>query len=129
VFVAVAYGSGYVVNFADIVPAYSSIIFSVAGTIGTLGALISNVVAGVVIKQPILHDWRKLFVLFTIYHFFGGFVYLFYGSAVPRKWATFKPEKSEYSTARNEMEAVEMLQTKQLTDQSLEEKVENTDLC
>ena len=34
-----AYGSGYVVNFGDIVPAYSSIIFGIGSALVTVGAL------------------------------------------------------------------------------------------
>jgi MFS family permease len=90
-----AYGSGYVVNYADIAPAYSSIIFAVSSTISTIGALICNIIAGFVIKQPILEDWRKLFILFTILYIIGGVVFLLYGSAVPRKWATFNTENSK----------------------------------
>ncbi|CAF2343455.1 unnamed protein product [Rotaria sp. Silwood2] len=91
---AMAYGSGYVVNFGDIAPAYSSIIFSVASALGTVGALIGNIIAGIIIKQPILEDWRKLLLLFAIIYTIGGTVYLLYGSAVPRKWARFHSEES-----------------------------------
>ncbi|CAF4541715.1 unnamed protein product [Rotaria sp. Silwood1] len=92
---AIAYGSGYVVNFGDIAPAYSSIIFAVASALGTVGALISNLIAGLIIKQPILDDWRKLLVIFAIIYIIGGSVYLLYGSAVPRKWARFQSEESK----------------------------------
>jgi len=102
-----AYGSGYVVNFADIAPAYASIIFGVASTISTIGALISNIIAGFIIRQPILADWRKLFILFSIIYTVGGTVYLFYGSAVPRKWARFEYEKTKQN---EEVEMLEMLQ-------------------
>ncbi|CAF0852556.1 unnamed protein product [Rotaria sordida] len=82
---AIAYGAGYVINFADIAPAYSSIIFAISTALGTIGALMSNIVAGLIIKQPILEDWRKLLLLFAIIYIIGGIVYLLYGSAVPRK--------------------------------------------
>ncbi|CAF1138238.1 unnamed protein product [Rotaria sordida] len=94
------YGSGYVVNFADIAPAYSGVIFGLANTFASLAGLIGNLVAGLIIKKPVLEQWRKLYIMFGIIYFFGGLVYIFYGSAVPRKWATFqavnndtKPEK------------------------------------
>jgi MFS family permease len=90
-----AYGSGYLANFADIAPGYSSIIFSVSSTISTIGALVSNIIAGLVIKQPILEDWRKLFILFSIIYIIGGVIFLLYGSAIPRKWATLNSEKSK----------------------------------
>lgn len=90
-----AYGSGYVVNFADVVPAYSSIIFGVSSAVGTIGGLLSNIVAGIIIKRPVLEDWRKLLFLFAIVYFIGGLVYVFYGSAVPRKWARFTSEKTK----------------------------------
>ncbi|CAF4330370.1 unnamed protein product, partial [Rotaria sp. Silwood2] len=45
-------------------------------------------------------QWRKLYIMFGVVYFFGGVIYLLYGSAVPRKWAKFqavnndtKPEK------------------------------------
>jgi MFS family permease len=76
----------------------------------TVGAIVSNIIAGFVIKQPILEDWRKLFILFSIVYFIGGVVYLLYGSAVPRKWATFKSQKSEEKTNDDQGEAMTMLE-------------------
>jgi len=90
-----AYGSGYLVNFADIAPAYSSIIFAVTSTISTIGSLISYIIAGLLIKRPVLEDWRKLFIIFSIVFIIGGVVFQLYGSAVPRKWATLNSEKSK----------------------------------
>jgi len=89
------YGSGFLINFADIAPAYSSIIFAVTSTISTIGALTSYIIAGLLIKQPVLEDWRKIFIIFSIMYIIGGVVFLVYGSAVPRKWATLKSEKSK----------------------------------
>ena len=84
------YGSGYCVNFADIVPAYSGIIFGLANTFASLAGLIGNIVAGIVVNKPILEQWRKLFVMFGIVYFIGGIVFLLFGTAVPRKWAKFQ---------------------------------------
>jgi len=84
------YGSGYIVNFADIVPAYSGIIFGIANTFASLAGLIGNIVAGIVVKQPVLEQWRKLYIMFGIVYLIGGIVFLIFGSAVPRKWAKFQ---------------------------------------
>jgi hypothetical protein len=101
-----AYGSGYVVNFGDIAPAYSSIIFGVGSAVAIGGALLSNLIASIVLKQPTLEYWGKLFILFSIMYTIGGIVYLIYGSAVPRKWATFK---SETVTQIEEIKVIERL--------------------
>jgi MFS family permease len=85
-----AYGSGYIVNFADIIPAYSSVVFGITTAAATFCALMGNVIAGLVIQRPILEDWRKLFIIFAIVYFIGGLAYVILGSAEPRKWATFK---------------------------------------
>ncbi|CAF0802847.1 unnamed protein product [Rotaria sp. Silwood1] len=85
-----AYGSGFVVNFADVVPAFSGVIFGVANTFASLAGLIGNIVAGLIIKKPVLEQWRKLYIMFGIVYFIGGLVYVIYGSAIPRKWATFQ---------------------------------------
>ncbi|CAF1176689.1 unnamed protein product [Rotaria sordida] len=85
-----AFGSGYVVNFADIAPAFSGIIFGLANTFASLAGLIGNIVAGLVVKKPVLEQWRKLYIMFGICYFIGGLVFLIYGSAIPRKWATFQ---------------------------------------
>ncbi|CAF4811116.1 unnamed protein product [Rotaria sp. Silwood1] len=82
------YGSGYVVNFADVVPAYSSLLFGLSITFGSLASLSANILAGVLIKQPILSDWQYMFIIFIIVYTIGGVVYLMFGSAIPRKWAT-----------------------------------------
>ena len=68
-FVGLGYGSGYCVNFADIVPAYSGIIFGLANTFASLAGLIGNIVAGVVVNQPVLEQWRILFVMFGVVYF------------------------------------------------------------
>jgi hypothetical protein len=51
------YDSGYVVNFANIAPVYSSIICAVGSTISTIGALAGNIIAALVIKQTVIEDW------------------------------------------------------------------------
>ncbi len=86
---ATAHGAGYVVNFADLAPAYSSIIFAATTTVATIGAVGSNFIAGLIIKRPILEDWRKLFILFAFVYTIGGIVFVIFGSGVPRKWAVF----------------------------------------
>jgi len=97
VFLAVSglgYGSAYIVNFADIVPAYSGVIFGIANTFASLAGLIGNIIAGIIVKQPILEQWRILYIIFGIVYFIGGVVYILFGSAIPRKWAKFKAADS-----------------------------------
>lgn len=89
------YGSGYCVNFADIVPAYSGIIFGLANTFASIAGLTGNIVAGMIVKKPILEQWRKLFFMFGIVYFLGGLVFLIFGSARPRKWAEFQTVNSQ----------------------------------
>ena len=102
-------------NFGDVTPAYSSIIFGIAGTIGVIGSLCSNIIAGLVIKQPILHDWRKMFIVFAISYLIGGLVFLIYGSAVPRKWATFQSQTVPRKEIDADAEAIAMLQLQNST--------------
>ncbi|UJR21297.1 hypothetical protein I4U23_024388 [Adineta vaga] len=90
-----AYGSGYIVNYSDIVPAYSGLIFGIATTISSFGGLIANLIAGIVIKQPILEEWRKLYIMFFFAYAIGGISFLLLGSATPEKWATFSSEQSK----------------------------------
>jgi MFS family permease len=84
------YGSGYMVNFADIVPAYSGVIFGIANTFASLAGLIGNIVAGMIVKKPILEQWRKLYIMFGTVYLVGGIVFVLFGSTVPRKWARFQ---------------------------------------
>ncbi|CAF1534185.1 unnamed protein product, partial [Adineta ricciae] len=81
------YGSGYIVNFADIVPAYSGVIFGIANTFASLAGFIGNIIAGKIVKQPVLAQWRILYIIFGSVYVIGGIVYLLFGSAIPRKWA------------------------------------------
>lgn len=106
----IGYGSGYIVNFADIVPAYSGVIFGVANSLASLAGLLGNTIAGIVVKQPILEQWRILYIMFGIVYFIGGTVYLIYGSAIPRKWATFQTANNtvKQETVLNEEETVPM---------------------
>jgi hypothetical protein len=105
---AMAYGSGYIVNFVDVMPAYSSIVFGIITAAATFGALMANVIAGIIIKRPILEDWRKLFIIFAVIYFIGGVVYIILGSAVPRKWATSKAQENRINDKIQEEEAIPM---------------------
>lgn len=89
---AIAYGAGYIVNFVDVMPAFSSVVFGIITAAATFGALIGNVIAGLVIKQPTIQYWRKLFILFAVIYFIGGLAYVLLGSAVPREWATLEAQ-------------------------------------
>jgi len=99
---AVAYGSGYIVNFVDLMPAFSSVVFGITTAAATFGALIANVIAGLVIKKPVLQDWRKLFILFSIIYFIGGIVYIILGSAKPRKWAILKGQEKKATNEKTQ---------------------------
>jgi hypothetical protein len=108
---ASAYGSGYIVNFSDIMPTFSSVVFGISTAVGTCFALLGNLIAGLVIKQPVLEDWRKLFVLFSVMYFIGGLAFVFFGSAKPQSWATLKGrEEQQKNDANIEDEAVPMQQ-------------------
>lgn len=103
------YGSGYCVNFADIVPAYSGVIFGLANTFASLAGLTGNLVAGVLVKKPILEQWRKLYIMFGIVYFIGGLVFLLFGTAVPRKWAKFQSANDKAQEQKlNDEEAMPM---------------------
>ncbi len=78
------------VNFADIVPAYSGVIFGIANTFASLAGLIGNIVAGIVVKQAVLDQWRKLYIMFGIVYLIGGVVFVLFGTTIPRKWAKFQ---------------------------------------
>ncbi len=108
------YGSGYCVNFADIVPAYSGIIFGLANTFASLAGLIGNIVAGIVVNKPVLEQWRKLFVMFGIVYFIGGLVFLLFGSAIPRKWAKFQTVNNKQEQKLNDEETVPMNENSQV---------------
>lgn len=106
---AAAYGSGYIVNFVDIMPACSSIVFGISTAIATAGALGGNVIAGLLIKKPVIDDWRRLFILFSIIYTIGGLAFVFLGSARPCEWAKLKPkEKDVVKEAMNEEEILEL---------------------
>ncbi|CAF1388248.1 unnamed protein product, partial [Adineta steineri] len=108
------YGSGYVVNFADIVPAYSGVIFGLGNSFASIAGVIGNIIAGMIVTKPLLEQWRKLFIMFGIVYFIGGIVFLFFGSAVPRKWAKFQSVNNEKEKKLNDEEIIPMNQTKQI---------------
>jgi len=108
------YGSGFCVNFADIVPAYSGIIFGLANTFASLAGLIGNIVAGLVVNRPALEEWRKLFVMFGVVYFIGGLVFLLFGSGVPRKWAKFQKENNKQEEKSNDEETIPMNEQEQV---------------
>jgi MFS family permease len=113
---AMAYGSGYIVNFADILPVYSSVVFGITTAAATVGALLANLIAGLVIKRPVLEDWRKLFILFSIIYFIGGIVYIILGSAKPRKWATYQAEIQLENIDKTQAEETVPMQPSVATD-------------
>ena len=74
-------------NFADIVPAYSGVIFGIGNTLASLAGFLGNIIAGKIVKQPVLAQWRILYIMFGIAYVLGGLVFLLFATAVPRKWA------------------------------------------
>ncbi|CAF3970941.1 unnamed protein product [Adineta steineri] len=114
-----AYGSGYIVIFSDIVPAYSALIFGIATTISSFNAVIGNLIAGILIKNSTLHDWRKLFILFFIVYLVGGIIFLIFGSALPEPWGTFKAQQQvqEEQEAKQSEEEMLPIQKQQETNE------------
>ena len=94
-------------------PAFSSVVFGITTAAATLGALGANVIAGLIIKRPVLSDWRKLFILFAVIYIIGGVFFAIWGSAKPRKWATHQSqgERLAKHKASKEPEAVPMQPT------------------
>jgi MFS family permease len=102
------------VNFPDIVPAYSGLIAGIASTIASLSGIIGNVIAGIIIKQPTLHDWRKLFILLGIVYFIGGIIYIFLGSAVPEEWAILKSQEQIQNVGQSQEETLPIQEEEQI---------------
>jgi hypothetical protein len=75
-----------------------------------LAGLIGNIVAGIVVKKPILDQWRILYMMFGIFYFIGGLSFILYGSAIPRKWAKFQAvnNSAKKEEKLNEEEAMPM---------------------
>jgi len=88
--------------------------------------VIGNIIAGIVIKHPILHDWRKLFILCSILYLIGGIIFILLGSAVPEKWATLKSKEQIENGAHSQEETVPM-QEQQQKDESKAIEITGTD--
>ena len=82
-------------NYTDVVPAYASLIVGIVTAISSFGAVIANLIAGIVIKQSILEDWRKLYILFGIVYLVGGLAFILWASATPEKWATLESREEK----------------------------------
>ena len=76
-------------------------------------AIAANVIAGIVIKHPTLHDWRKLFVLFFIAYLIGGIVYALWASAIPEKWATLQAVEQRRQEPHSKEESIPMQEAQQ----------------
>jgi MFS family permease len=88
-------------------PAFSSVVFGITTAAATLGALGANVIAGIVIKKPVLADWRKLFILFAVIYVIGGLIFAIYGSASARKWATHQAQTERQKKIKQKKEGEE----------------------
>jgi MFS family permease len=99
-------------------PAFSSVVFGITTAAATVGALMANVIAGLIIKRPVLEDWRKLFILFGIIYLIGGLVFSLIGSAVPRKWATFQALEALQNKDKLAEEEAHPLQPTQINQNS-----------
>jgi lipopolysaccharide export LptBFGC system permease protein LptF len=54
----------------------------------------------VIVKEPVLEQWRILYIIFGIAYVIGGVSFVLFGSAVPRKWAKFQAVNND--TAKQE---------------------------
>jgi MFS family permease len=92
------------------------LIFGIATTVASFSGIIGNVIAGIIIKQPTLHDWRKLFILFFIVYLIGAIIYIVLGSAVPEEWATFASQEKAQHSAELQEETLPMQEQKELDE-------------
>jgi hypothetical protein len=81
-----------------------------------MSGVLGNVIAGVLIKHPTLHEWRKLFILFSFVHLFGGIIFLILGSAVPEEWATFESQEQAQNNAQSQEETLPMKEPIQMDE-------------
>lgn len=103
------------VNFSDVVPAYSGLMFGIVTTISSFAAIMANLIAGIVIKHPTLHDWRTLFILFFVAYLIGGIVYAAWASAIPEKWATLQSLEQGRQELHSKEETTPMKEQEQPT--------------
>ncbi|XP_063707166.1 vesicular glutamate transporter 2-like [Culicoides brevitarsis] len=85
--------SGFAINFLDIAPQFSSIIFGFANTIGTIPGIVSPLLTGFIVQNKSEDEWRTVFFLTAGIYISGGILYLILGSADPLFPSTPDPPK------------------------------------
>ncbi|CAK9296156.1 unnamed protein product [Gordionus sp. m RMFG-2023] len=79
--------SGFNVNHLDIAPKYASILMGISNGIGTLAGMICPIVVEKITKHETSEEWKKVFLIASIIHFFGVVFYGIYASGVKQPWA------------------------------------------
>ena len=70
---------GFGVNHADLGPNYTGSLVGISGSIGMVAAILSPMVAGLVLE--ITNSWDVIFYICSVVLIFGGLFYLLFASA------------------------------------------------
>ncbi|XP_063706651.1 vesicular glutamate transporter 2.2-like isoform X2 [Culicoides brevitarsis] len=79
--------TGFWINFIDIAPQFSGILFAISNTIATVSGIISPTLTGILIQNENIEDWKKVFLISAAVCLFGSIFYGITASGVVQPWA------------------------------------------
>jgi MFS transporter, ACS family, solute carrier family 17 (sodium-dependent inorganic phosphate cotransporter), member 5 len=89
------YGSGFVVNHADIAPTYAGLLFGITNTFATIPGFVAPVVIGKMTKNKLQSEWKAVFYLSAAIYVIGTVFYLIAGSGELQSWAKVEEVKRD----------------------------------
>nr|CAG4643163.1 EOG090X04X8 [Ilyocryptus agilis] len=87
--------SGFNVNHLDIAPRYASILMGISNGVGTLSGMFCPIVVESLTKEAKREEWKIVFIIASVIHFFGVAFYAVFASGELQPWAEPPPLEEE----------------------------------
>ncbi|XP_049865733.1 vesicular glutamate transporter 1-like isoform X1 [Pectinophora gossypiella] len=113
VFLTIAVGlggfawSGFSVNHLDIAPPHASVLMGLSNTVATLPGIISPPLAGAIVTNKTVEEWRLVFFISAAIYLIGAIVYGIFASGEKQPWVielepdtSFDTDAASVTTAR-----------------------------
>jgi MFS family permease len=91
-FMGCSLGAGYYVNINDVSGPYSSVVFGISNTFGSLPGLICPYITAVITQHKTQKEWQVVFIISAAVYLFGFVFYTLFSNTDVEPWAVVNKE-------------------------------------
>jgi MFS family permease len=94
-FMGFSLGAGYYVNINDVSGPYSSVVFGISNTFGSIPGLICPYITAVITKNKTQKEWQIVFIISAAVYLFGFVFYTLFSNTDLEPWAVVDKNAKE----------------------------------